>query len=41
MQIKDIRNLLGSIRDLDSQYILDWVNRLNLSAIYEKVHTYA
>lgn len=36
-QLKDVKNLLSSINNLDEQYIIDWVSRLELSDIYAKV----
>lgn len=40
MQLKDVKNLLLSMRELDSQYILDWIDKLNLAAVYNKVRVY-
>ncbi|HEV8052601.1 MAG TPA: hypothetical protein VGP47_08900 [Parachlamydiaceae bacterium] len=41
MQIKDVRNLLLSIPQLDNEYIRDWVNKLNLTILYEKACPHA
>ncbi len=37
LQLRDVRNLLVSIKNLDAKYIQDWVQTLGLNAIYEKV----
>lgn len=37
MQIKDVKNILGTLHQLDHQYICDWVKKLKLEFIYEKV----
>jgi len=37
LQIKDVKNLLKSLRNLDEKYIRKWVQALELHAIYEKV----
>lgn len=36
MQIKDVKNLLSTILKLDHDYILKWVDQLNLTVIYDK-----
>jgi hypothetical protein len=37
LQIKDVRNLLLSIKNLDQTYIDKWVKMLGLNNVYEKV----
>ena len=37
LQIKDVKNLLASIKNLDLQYIHDWVQALDLHIVYEKM----
>lgn len=37
MQLKDVQNLISSIRNLDRDYISKWVQELGLSAIYKMV----
>ncbi len=39
LQLKDVRNLLLSIKNLDEIYISHWVQRLKLDPLYEKVKT--
>ena len=39
LQIKDVRNLLASIKNLDEKYIRKWVQELELQAIDEKVRS--
>ncbi len=41
MQIKDVKNLLLTMHQLDHDYIREWVNKLNLEVLYEKVGTHA
>lgn len=42
MQIKDVKNLLLTMNQLlDYDYIREWVNKLNLVAIYNKACAYA
>ena len=41
MQIKDVKNLLLTMHQLDKEYIRQWVNKLNLGTLYEKVSTHA
>lgn len=41
MQIKDVKNLLLTIHQLDHDYIREWVNKLDLEALYDKVCTHA
>jgi len=36
-QIKDIENLFLSLKNLDNQYVLKWVQALDLKPVYEKV----
>ena len=36
MQLKDVRNLLITVKDLDTRYIEGWINKLSLGLIYEK-----
>lgn len=37
LQLRDVKNLLSSIHNLDENYILDWVFRLELTNIYARV----
>ena len=37
LQMRDVKNLLLSIKTLDKKYIRQWVKALQLDAIYEKV----
>jgi len=37
LQIKDIKNLLVSITDLDEKYLNQWIQKLDLRIPYEKV----
>ncbi|MDC4203122.1 MAG: hypothetical protein MPW14_15410 [Candidatus Manganitrophus sp.] len=37
MQIRDVKNLMKTIPDLDRQYIESWVKKLGLNVIYRKV----
>ncbi len=39
MQIKDIKNLLQSHKNLDREYILHWVQKLGVQHIYKKVES--
>jgi hypothetical protein len=39
MQIKDVRNLMSTVNNLDVLYIEKWVQSLNLDEIYKKVKT--
>lgn len=41
MQIKDVNNLLLTISKLDHDYIFEWVDKLNLTVIYDKARTHA
>lgn len=41
MQIKDVKNLLLTVHQLDNDYIREWVNKLNLTVLYNKVCTHA
>jgi hypothetical protein len=36
LQLRDIKNLFASVKDLDKKYIEEWVKTLHLDAIYEK-----
>lgn len=40
MQIKDIENLLQSLETLDKGYLEDWIKKLNLGSVYQKVNNY-
>lgn len=37
MQIKDVKNLLSSVQNIDIDYMVDWIHKLNLTQIYDKV----
>lgn len=37
MQIKDVKNLLSSIQNLDKAYLVYWVQTLKLDHVYERV----
>jgi hypothetical protein len=37
MQIRDIRNLLKSVKNLNTDYINEWVRTLNLDQLFERV----
>ncbi|HHT9114802.1 MAG TPA: nucleotidyl transferase AbiEii/AbiGii toxin family protein [Candidatus Wunengus sp. YC65] len=37
MQIRDVRNLMKTVPDLDIKYIENWIKELELEAIYRKV----
>ncbi|MEW6039901.1 MAG: hypothetical protein AB1633_00070 [Elusimicrobiota bacterium] len=37
MQLKDVRNLLQTMDNIDFQYIEKWVEKLNLIEIYQKI----
>jgi len=37
MQLKDVRNLLATVKDLNVAYIKEWVKKLSLSQIYNEV----
>jgi len=39
MQLKDIRNLFTSLKNLDSEYIQKWVDTLKLKTIYERINS--
>lgn len=41
LQIRDVKNLLGSLKNLDEGYIQQWVKELNLQHVFEKVTAYA
>jgi hypothetical protein len=36
MQIRDVKNLLNTVRDLDMPYIEKWVAKLNLHTVYQE-----
>ena len=36
MQINDVRNLINGEQPLDQEYLLQWVNQLGLTTIYQK-----
>lgn len=38
MQIKDIRNLFLAIKNLDNEYIYNWVQKLELNEIFQEVN---
>ena len=40
MQIKDVKKLFQSVKNLDKEYIHQWIETLGLKTIYEKVHTH-
>lgn len=37
MQIKDVRNLVGMVKDLDFDYVANWIRQLGLTEIFNKV----
>jgi hypothetical protein len=37
MQLDDVRNLFRSVRDLDTNYLRRWADRLGLAALYREV----
>jgi hypothetical protein len=37
MQLDDVRNLLRSVQDLDTEYLNRWVDRLGLTLMYQEV----
>lgn len=37
VQLRDIKNLLQSIKNLDEEYIIKWVNTLQLNHLFNKV----
>jgi hypothetical protein len=41
MQIKDVQNLLQTVKSLDENYISNWVQALNLNDVYERVLNHA
>ncbi|NGX43132.1 MAG: hypothetical protein K940chlam7_01423 [Chlamydiae bacterium] len=41
MQLKDVKNLLLSLNNLDEEYMQKWMQKLDLIPIYEKVKTHA
>ena len=36
-QLKDVRNLMGTVDNLDLEYIDKWISKLNLGEIYKEV----
>ena len=40
MQLKDIKNILESVKNIDNDYIIQWVQNLDLEAIYKKAINY-
>lgn len=38
MQLKDVKNLLRTLKNLDTEYIQQWVQTLHLEPVYEKVN---
>lgn len=41
MQLKDVKNLVSSIKNLDYDYIGEWVQELKLHIIYERLQSHA
>lgn len=39
MQLKDVKNLLLTLQNLDKEYLYQWVEKLDLNHIYQKVKT--
>jgi len=39
MQLKDVHNLFGTVKDLDLKYIKSWVSKLGLEKIYNEVNS--
>lgn len=39
LQLRDVKNLLRTTGNLDTAYLGQWVNRLSLKEVYEKVKT--
>jgi hypothetical protein len=39
MQLKDVKNLLLTLRDLDKEYLNRWVETLELDYVYQKVNS--
>lgn len=37
MQLGDVRNLLRTLKDIDTRYLAEWVRSLDLKKVYEKV----
>jgi len=35
-QLRDVKNLLDSVKDLDKKYLDQWVQKLGLDAVYER-----
>lgn len=38
LQLRDVKSLISSIPKLDKNYIEEWVQKLQLNHVYEKVH---
>jgi len=38
MQIRDVRNMIKTVPDMDTEYIEKWVARLGLEEIYRKAN---
>lgn len=41
MQLKDVKNLISSIKNLDRDYIKKWIQELELNTIYERLQVNA
>jgi len=39
LQLRDVKNLLASIKNLDEKYIGNWVQKLELNTVYERAKT--
>jgi hypothetical protein len=37
VQLRDARNLVGAVRELDREYLDEWITRLGLQALYREV----
>jgi hypothetical protein len=37
IQLRDVRSILESVRDLDHAYMAEWIDRLGLEALYREV----
>ena len=37
IQLNDVRNLLRSVQDLDTDYLTHWADRLGLASLYQEV----
>ncbi len=38
LQIKDIRNIIKTVRNLDKEYIQEWISKLGLEQIYKEAN---